>query len=188
MQVAVDDPAAPRRSHRQPQGEGRAVRGNGGGAGRARAGRILAAAADRADTARPAARSPDVAGRNGRALRPAVRAHGARGARHAGVYSHITPRMRAGLNAGLQESWQRSLHERSRLAPRSAVAVVDGLLAPYRGSCSKIGSRFAPRIGHTEERNRAVAAPAPSDLGLYWGGRGDLNPRHPGPQPGALPN
>ena len=25
------------------------------------------------------------------------------------------------------------------------------------------------------------------DLLLHWGGRGDLNPRHPGPQPGALP-
>ena len=71
-----------------------------------------------------------------------------------GVYSHITPGMRAGLKAGLQELWERSLHERSRLAPRSAVAVLDGLLAPYRDNCSKIGSRFAPRIGHTEERKQ----------------------------------
>jgi len=49
-----------------------------------------------------------------------------------GVYSHITPRMRAELQAGLQELWEASLHERSRLAARSAVAVLDGLLAPFR--------------------------------------------------------
>jgi integrase len=51
-----------------------------------------------------------------------------------GVYSHITPGMRAGLRAGLQELWERSLHERSRLATRSAVAVLDEFLAPFRGS------------------------------------------------------
>ena len=71
-----------------------------------------------------------------------------------GVYSHITPGMRAGLKAGLQELWERSLHERSRLAPRSAVAVLDGLLAPYRDTYSKIGSRFAPKIGHQAERGQ----------------------------------
>jgi hypothetical protein len=51
-----------------------------------------------------------------------------------GVYSHITPGMRAELKTGSQELWERSLHERSRLAARSAVTVLDGLLAPFRGS------------------------------------------------------
>jgi integrase len=51
-----------------------------------------------------------------------------------GGYSHITPGMRAELKAGLQELWVRSLHERSRIAARSAVAVLDALLAPFRGS------------------------------------------------------
>jgi hypothetical protein len=46
-----------------------------------------------------------------------------------GVYSHITPRMRAELNTGLQELWEASLHERALLAERSAVAVLDGILA-----------------------------------------------------------
>lgn len=71
-----------------------------------------------------------------------------------GVYSHITPGMRAGLRAGLQELWEGSLLERSRLAPRSAIAVLDGLLAPYRDPQSEIGSRIAPRIGHTAERKQ----------------------------------
>jgi hypothetical protein len=71
-----------------------------------------------------------------------------------GVYSHITPGMRAELRAGLQELWEASLLERSRLAPRSAVAVLDGLLAPYRYTRSKIGSHSAPRIGHPVERRQ----------------------------------
>jgi len=65
-----------------------------------------------------------------------------------GVYSHITPRMRDELKARLQELWEASLHERARLAPRSAVAVLDGLLAPYRAPVSKIGSQPAPKFGH----------------------------------------
>jgi len=71
-----------------------------------------------------------------------------------GVYSHITPRMRAELNAGLQELWVRSLHERSRIVSRSAVAVLDGLLAPYRDDSSMVGSRLAPKIGHQAERGQ----------------------------------
>jgi hypothetical protein len=51
-----------------------------------------------------------------------------------GVYSHITPGMRAELKAGLQELSEASLHERSRLAARSAVAILDGLLGRFRGS------------------------------------------------------
>jgi hypothetical protein len=46
-----------------------------------------------------------------------------------GVYSHITHRMRAELTEGLQQLWEASLHERARLAERSAVGVLDGILA-----------------------------------------------------------
>jgi integrase len=45
-----------------------------------------------------------------------------------GVYSHITPRMRADLRDDLQELWEASLHERALLADRSAVALLDGIL------------------------------------------------------------
>ena len=51
-----------------------------------------------------------------------------------GVYSHITPGMRAELKAGLQELWEASLHERSLLAARSRVAILDGLLGLFQGS------------------------------------------------------
>lgn len=46
-----------------------------------------------------------------------------------GVYSHITPRMRAQLRDNLQELWEASLHERAHLADCSAVTVLDRLLA-----------------------------------------------------------
>jgi hypothetical protein len=81
-----------------------------------------------------------------------------------GVYSHITPGMRAGLKAGLQELRGSSLYERSRLAPRSAVPVLDALLAPYRGVQPKIGSRFAPRTGIPWTGGMAVTAANRSDL------------------------
>lgn len=46
-----------------------------------------------------------------------------------GIYSHITPRMRAELKARLQELWEASLHERTLLAERSSVAVLGSILA-----------------------------------------------------------
>jgi integrase len=46
-----------------------------------------------------------------------------------GVYSHITPRMRAEMKARLQELWEASLHERTLLAERSSVAILDSILA-----------------------------------------------------------
>jgi hypothetical protein len=46
-----------------------------------------------------------------------------------GVYSHITPRMRAELRDGLQELWEVSLHERAQLSRCSAVGVLNDLLA-----------------------------------------------------------
>src|SRR5262245_40637014 len=46
-----------------------------------------------------------------------------------GVYSHVTPGMRKELTDGLQEIWEASLKDRARLASRSAVPVLDELLA-----------------------------------------------------------
>jgi hypothetical protein len=73
-----------------------------------------------------------------------------------GVYSHVTPGMRAELKAGLQELWEQSLGERARLAPTSRVAVLDELLAPQREPTFKIRSQIAPIIGHpNRERVRS---------------------------------
>jgi hypothetical protein len=49
-----------------------------------------------------------------------------------GVYSHITPRMRAELRNGLQELWEVSLRDRVRLTERSAIGVLDGILAQVK--------------------------------------------------------
>jgi integrase len=46
-----------------------------------------------------------------------------------GVYAHITPRMRGELREGLQGIWEASLYERTRLAERSVVAVLDRILS-----------------------------------------------------------
>lgn len=54
-----------------------------------------------------------------------------------GVYSHISERMRKGLVTALQEFWEESLEERARLAPRSAVGVLDALLGS-RGSAGQM--------------------------------------------------
>lgn len=53
-----------------------------------------------------------------------------------GVYSHISKRMRAGLVDALSGLWEESLDKRAEIAPRSAVAVLDALLAKRRGRAS----------------------------------------------------
>jgi hypothetical protein len=50
----------------------------------------------------------------------------------AGVFGHIMPQWRQRLRAQLQELWEQTLQERARLDERSAVPVLDGLLAPFR--------------------------------------------------------
>jgi len=65
-----------------------------------------------------------------------------------GVYSRITPRMRAGRRDGSQGLREASLRERALLSGRSAVAVLDGLSAGRKQPETKIGSHLAPRIGH----------------------------------------
>jgi len=46
-----------------------------------------------------------------------------------GIYSHVTPTMRSELRDGLQKLWEASLHDRALIAGRSAVTVLDRLLA-----------------------------------------------------------
>jgi integrase len=69
-----------------------------------------------------------------------------------GVYSHVSPAMRADVQAALQERWERSLRERASLSPRSLVPVLDTLLAAQTAGTDKIGSRLAPKIGHGRAR------------------------------------
>jgi hypothetical protein len=44
-----------------------------------------------------------------------------------GVYGHVSPAMRAGLKAGLQERREASLRERAQLSLRSVVPTLDAL-------------------------------------------------------------
>jgi integrase len=45
-----------------------------------------------------------------------------------GVYSHVSERMRKDLVDALQDLWEQSLEERARIAPRSAVGILDSML------------------------------------------------------------
>ena len=49
-----------------------------------------------------------------------------------GLYAHASDRMRDELTAALQARWEESLRERAALGPHSPVALLDGLLAPFR--------------------------------------------------------
>jgi hypothetical protein len=49
-----------------------------------------------------------------------------------GVYGHVSPTMRAGIRAALQERWEASLRERARLNAHSAVPTLNALLAGQR--------------------------------------------------------
>lgn len=65
-----------------------------------------------------------------------------------GVYSHVSGQMREELKAALQARWEESLKARAALSPRSAVPVLDRLLAPYREPESggpKIISQISPK-------------------------------------------
>jgi integrase len=58
----------------------------------------------------------------------------------AGIYSHPTPPMRAGLLEGLTACWEKSLDERLAMCPDSPVAVLAGLLQ------ERAVRRISPRI------------------------------------------
>ena len=49
-----------------------------------------------------------------------------------GVYKHIAPESRADLVNGLQRVWEESLAERVKISPRSAVPLLDRILAAHR--------------------------------------------------------
>jgi hypothetical protein len=110
-----------------------------------------------------------------------------------GVCSHITLGMRAAVKTGLQELWEESLRQRAQMAPTSALAVLDRQLAPQRepireADTAKIGSQTAPKIGQQRREPMLFDREQAADLRFIWGERWDSNPRHPGPQPGALTN
>src|SRR5262249_34400316 len=70
-----------------------------------------------------------------------------------GVYGHVSDAMRAELKTALQDRWAASLRDRARLAPRSIVPLLDGMLAthgalPGKIRSGKIRSQIAPKIGH----------------------------------------
>ena len=73
-----------------------------------------------------------------------------------GVYGHVSPAMRAGLQAALQQRWEGSVRERARLNPHSIVPVVDALLADYRPVPTMIRSHLAPKIGHRRTARRGL--------------------------------
>ena len=69
---------------------------------------------------------------------------------------------------------------RKARAPRhQVVAVLEPVLLSHAGS--------SPSTWRGMPGGPAVSRLGPPDLLLQWGERWDLNPRHPGPQPGALP-
>jgi hypothetical protein len=68
-----------------------------------------------------------------------------------GIYSHITPGMRAELTAGLQQLWEESLRQRSGLSPTSAIRTLDQLLESQRertgtAAIGKAGSLTARKV------------------------------------------
>ncbi len=81
-----------------------------------------------------------------------------------GVYSHVSTAMRAELTAALQERWTVSLRERSRLAPRSIVSVLDVLLAQQQPASDKIaqqdrlpnGSQNRTPFGRVETKEQKI--------------------------------
>lgn len=49
-----------------------------------------------------------------------------------GIYTHIAPQWRVDLVNGLQRLWEEPLDQRALYSPRSAVPLLDDLLAAHR--------------------------------------------------------
>jgi hypothetical protein len=65
-----------------------------------------------------------------------------------GIYTHIAPEWRIDLTGGLQRTWEETLNQRAGISPRSAVPLLDGLLAAHRKSVSgRVGAHQPVRIG-----------------------------------------
>jgi hypothetical protein len=111
-----------------------------------------------------------------------------------GVCSHITHGMRAELKSRAPGAVGRGLEgtcpswRRRRLWPRSTTS----FWCTARPPPSRARSRSAPKpFPESDTRPAARAAGIArqrSGLRFYRGERWDSNPRHPGPQPGALTN
>lgn len=63
-----------------------------------------------------------------------------------GVYSHVSPDMRARLMRTLTDMWEQSLAERAAMCPRSSVPVLDGLLGLHEQRTGGLCSRGAPKV------------------------------------------
>ena len=98
-------------------------------------------------TAAPPAATPSGAGRPTTRLRPQDGADGPRGAGNARRLRTRQPG-NACRPYGPCKPAGRNPRQRAQLSLRSAVPVLDRLLAARREATSKIGSRLAPRIGH----------------------------------------
>ena len=65
-----------------------------------------------------------------------------------GVYGHVSPAMRGQLKAALQAQWDESLREHGALSAKSAVPLLNRLLAGVRPINKAVRSHLAPKIGH----------------------------------------
>jgi hypothetical protein len=77
------------------------------------------------------------------------------------VYGHITPRMRDELKTGLQDLWEESLRQRAGIAPTSAVATLDDLLAPRRERGTEIDISQSCRSEPDQDVGEITAAQLP---------------------------
>jgi len=71
-----------------------------------------------------------------------------------GVYSHVSPSMRASLRTHLQAARKDALRQRAALSPRSPVGVLDKLLWAANGTPR---SQMAPKIGHLTKEGPAAS-------------------------------
>jgi hypothetical protein len=71
-----------------------------------------------------------------------------------GVYSHVSPSMRASLRTHLQAALEDALRQRAALSPRSPVGVLDKLLWAANGTPR---SQMAPKIGHLTKEGPAAS-------------------------------
>lgn len=71
-----------------------------------------------------------------------------------GVYGHVSPNMREELKAALQARWEESLRQRAELAPRSAVPLLNRLLADARPASGPVRPGLVPKGGGPGRRRR----------------------------------
>ncbi|MBV9206046.1 MAG: hypothetical protein JO037_11720 [Actinobacteria bacterium] len=90
-----------------------------------------------------------------------------------GVYGHVSQSMREELKAALEARWQESLHQRAQITPRSAVPLLDKLLAAVSGPPrADARSVWLPKSDVGRGGTRTADNRIPSDL-RFWcrGGR-----------------